>query len=287
MAGTNKNLSVGIQSLAPAIILVRPQLGENIGMCARAMLNCAVTELRIVKPRDGWPNEDAHRACSGADSVLDNAKIFDTTQEAIADLEYILATTARGRGLTKDILALKDAAETMRGINGDREVVIPTLISSSSPPRADWRVAGEGEKERTQKCGILFGPERTGLENDEVALANAILHIPLNPGFSSLNLAQAVLLTCHAWLCADNPFAEIHVGKDAKLAAPAPKAEVETLLAHLEDELHKAGFFRSPDQRPTILRNIRNFFFRSAPTQQDVRTLHGIFSSLTGKRSWK
>lgn len=257
MAGTNKQLQA-TEKLppAPAIILVRPQLGENIGMCARAMLNCAVTELRIVNPRDGWPNPAAVSAASGAVTVIENARIFNTTAEAVADLEYVFATTARSRDMVKDICTAEAAAQKIRQTNSNG----------------------------VQKCGILFGPERTGLDNDDVALANIILNIPLNPGFSSLNLAQAVLLVCHAWLTADNPFT---VPAQEEDSPPATKGEIENLLKHMEDELSTHGFFRSAEQKPTILRNIRNFFFRSAPTQQDVRTLHGVLASLTGKRSWK
>jgi tRNA/rRNA methyltransferase len=257
MAGTDTSLkSEKPLPLAPVIILVEPQLGENIGMCARAMLNCAVTELRIVNPRDGWPNEAAIRSSSGATELLEKAKLYATTKEAIADLEFVLATTARERGMTKEIYTPETAAKEIRRRNvGDKQI-----------------------------CGILFGRERTGLENDEVAMANAILNIPLNPGFSSLNLAQAVLLTCFSWLNAENPFQLIvNPGEDGH-TLPANKEEIEGFLVQLESGLEESGFFRSPDQRPTLMRNIRNFFFRSSPTQQDVRTLHGIVASLIGKR---
>ena len=260
MAGTNtaRGALPETAPLGPAIILVGPQLGENIGMCARAMLNCAVTELRIVNPRDGWPNEAAISAASGASGVLDNAKLFTSTKDAVADLEFVLATTARERGMVKNICTAEAAAKLIREKNT-----------------------------ASQKCGILFGPERTGLENDDVALADAILNIPLNPGFSSLNLAQAVLLACYAWLTCDNPFKAAEVEPVLGDTAPATKAEIENLMRHMEEELDKGGFFRSPEQRPTILRNMRNYFFRSGMTAQDVRTMHGIFSCLAGKRSWK
>ncbi|MBI1214291.1 MAG: RNA methyltransferase [Alphaproteobacteria bacterium] len=260
MAGTNnaRGQIPDNAAPAPAVILVQPQLGENIGMCARAMLNCAVTDLRIVKPRDGWPNPDAVAAASGAVMLLEQAKVFETTAEAVADLQFVLATTARSRGLVKDIYTAEAAG---------REI--------------------HARHAKAQKCGILFGPERTGLENDDVALANAILNIPLNPGFSSLNLAQAVLLTCYSWLSADNPFAGEGLTPATDEAAPAGKEDIENLMNHLQDELENGGFFRSPDQKPTLMRNIRGFFFRADMTQQDVRTLHGIFACLTGKKSWK
>ena len=260
MAGTDTTLITSKDiPLAPVIILVAPQLGENIGMCARAMLNCAVTELRIVNPRDGWPNPGAVSAAAGATTVLDQAKLYTSAKEAVADLEFVLATTARPREMVKDVYSPEAAAKKIRLHN-----------------------AGN-----VQKCGILFGPERAGLENDDVVLANAILNIPLNPAFSSLNLAQAVLLVCFSWLSAQNPFRPEAVATEMGDTSPAKKEDIEILLTHLEDELVRGDFFRSPDQKPAILRNIRNFFFRAAPTQQDVRTLHGIVSCLTGKRSWK
>lgn len=254
MAGTNKQNDAATSLSPPAVILVRPQLGENIGMCARAMLNCAVTDLRLVAPRDGWPSDSATAAASGAVSVLENAKVFATTAEAIADLNYILATTARSREIAKPVLSPAEAAPLIR-----------------------QKTAGG------LKCGLLFGPERTGLENDDVARADAILNIPLNPAFSSLNLAQAVLLACHAWLSAGNPFAKASPPEDPN-ALPAKKEDIETLTRQLESYLEESAFFRSPDQRPTLMRNIRNYFFRSAPTAQEVRTMHGIFASLAGKR---
>ncbi len=255
---------------APAIILVKPQLGENIGMCARAMLNCAVTDLRLVAPRDGWPNPSAAAAASGATQLLDNAKVYATTQEAVADLTFVLATTARGRGMVKDILDPHAAAKEIHKHNS----------------------AGPNNANTEQKCGILFGCERAGLDNDDIALANAILSIPLNPGFTSLNLAQAVLLVCFSWLSAGNPFQpaaapETPVTNEQQNDAPASQAEIETLLKHLESQLEQNNFFRSAEQKPTLLRNIRNFFFRAGPTRQDVRTLHGIFKCLTGNRDWK
>lgn len=235
--------------MAPAIILVRPQLGENIGMCARAMLNCAVTDMRIVAPRDGWPNPDAVSSASGAIELLERARIFDTVAEAVADLEYVLATTARQRDVTKPVQTNDTAAKTIRQINHGQQ---------------------------KQKCGIMFGPERTGLENDDLAYANAILNIPLNPTFSSLNLAQAVLLVCHSWLSADNPFQPLT--EDADIAS---KQDIENLIIRLEENMEKGRFFRSAEQRPTIMRNLRNFFFRSGVTEREIQTFHGIIKSLT------
>ena len=262
MAGTNST-QASSQKLAlpaPVIILVQPQLGENIGMCARAMLNCAVTELRIVKPRDGWPNPAAISAASGAIAVIENAKLYDTTAEAIADLDFVLATTARQRDMSKPVHSAEECGKLIHARNA-----------------AAGRVT----------CGILFGPERTGLENDDIALANAILNIPLNPGFSSLNLAQAVLLVCYSWLSADNPFATAQPQDEDENGQPASKGEIENFLQRLESNLEDSSFFRSEAHKPSILRNIRNFFFRATPTVQEVRTLQGIISALMQQRGKK
>lgn len=240
--------------LPPVIILVKPQLGENIGMCARAMLNCAVTELRIVAPRDGWPSESALSASAGAVEVIGNAKIFNTTADAIADLEYVLATTARSRDMSKPVILTDVAAREIRTRNNSG----------------------------VQKCGILFGPERSGLENEDAVMANVLLNIPLNPQFSSLNLSQAVLLVCHAWLSADNPFVSAEILTDEETLAK--KSDIEFLLNRLEGEIASRDFFRCPEQRPTIVRNIRNFFFRGQPTEQEIRTLQGIISCLIRER---
>jgi tRNA/rRNA methyltransferase len=263
MAGTNsaQASSAKLAVAAPVIILVQPQLGENIGMCARAMLNCAVTELRIVRPRDGWPNPSAISASSGAVYVIENARIFETTAEAIADLDFVLATTARQRDMVKPVHTAEEAGKLIHARN-----------------TTSGRAA----------CGILFGPERTGLENDDIALANAILNIPLNPGFSSLNLAQAVLLVCYSWLSADNPFASAaKTAEEDENSLPASKGDIENFLQRLETSLDDSGFFRSEPHKPSIVRNIRNFFFRAAPSVQEVRTLQGIVSALIAQRGKK
>lgn len=247
MAGTDITRLPASATGAPAIILVDPQLGENIGMCARAMLNCGVTDLRLVRPRDGWPNPAAVASASGATGILDSVRVFATTQEAVADLDFVLATTARGRDLIKVIHTPETAAQQIHA---------------------------------HAKSGILFGPERAGLNNDDIALANATLNVPLNPGFSSLNLAQAVLLICYAWWStreAHQTATTLHTGETSL----ASMDEVENLAQHLEKKLVENGFFRSSEQKPSTLRNIRNFLFRSGMTAQEVRTMHGIFSSLS------
>lgn len=260
MAGTNRShTTAALLPIAPAIILVGPQLGENIGMCARAMLNCGVTDLRIVSPRDGWPNPAAVSASSGAVGVIENARLFTSTAEAIADLEYVYATTARLREMAKPVISAEDAGRHIRARNAQAQKAA---------------------------CGIMFGPERTGLDNDDVALAHAVLSIPLNPAFSSLNLAQAVLLACYSWLAADNPYQDdlTAVLAEREASPPATSGMIENFMQQLETHLESAGFFRSEGHRPTLMRNIRSYFFRSAPTEQEVRTLHGIIATLAGKR---
>ena len=237
----------------PVVVLVDPQLGENIGAAARAMLNCGLTELRLVRPRDGWPNPKADAAASGADSVLRDARLFDQTSDAIADLNYVIATTARRRDMVKPVFTPSAAASELRA-------------------RA---AAG-------QRCGILFGPERTGLFNDDVPLADSILTVPLNPAFSSLNVAQAVLLVAHSWYSAGDQTAERELWTGG--SRPATKAELDNLFRHLESELDTGGFFTSEEQAPSMTRNLRNMLQRAGMTEQEVRTFHGVITALVAKR---
>jgi tRNA/rRNA methyltransferase len=237
-------------AVAPTIILVRPQLGENIGMAARAMLNCGLSSLRLVSPRDGWPNPKAERAASGADIVLDKAKVFDSVGEAVADLERVVATTARNRELSQRILTPRRAAAEMRG----------------------W--IGRGEK-----VGILFGPERTGLTNDDMVQADTALSIPLNPQFSSLNIAQAVLLVAYEWAAADEDAPAERMSDHA--ARPATKDELLNLFAHLERALDQSGFLRNKAMRPSMVHNLRAFLQRAAMTEQEVRSFHGVIKYLS------
>jgi tRNA/rRNA methyltransferase len=239
----------------PAIVLVRPQLGENIGAAARAMLNGGLSDLRLVRPREPWPNPRALAASSGADAVVEAARLYPTLADAVADLRLVLATTARPRDIVKPVLGPREAAAAIR---------------ATSP-------GGEG-------CGVVFGPERTGLDNDEVTFADVVLNVPLNPAYASLNLGQAVMLVAYEWF-------------QSGLAAPAPrrfdrrkpqatKAELGALLAHLEHELDAAGFFLPVAKRPGMLRNLRNVFTRADLTEQEVRTLHGVVTALAG-RHWQ
>lgn len=234
----------------PAMILVRPQLAVNIGMCARAMANFGLTDLRLVSPREGWPRSGAYRkgayaAAAGAVHLLEAAKLFETVEAAVFDLNFVWAATARERGQHKQI---STPAEAM-------------------PECARKIAAGE-------KHGVLFGPERTGLANDEVALADAILTFPVNPAYASLNLAQAVLLTGYEWMCAATdakaPFAMV------QRSPAAPREMVLSFFAYLEGELERTGFFRPQAKQPVMRRNLRNIFHRMQLTEQDVRTLRGM-----------
>ena len=235
---------------APVIVLVRPQLGENIGMAARAMLNCGLSALRLVAPRDGWPNPKAERAASGADVVLDKAKVFDSVADAVADLEHVVATTARNRELSQRILTARSAAREIRA----------------------W--TGEG-----RKVGILFGPERTGLENDDMVHADTALSIPLNPQFSSLNVAQAVLLVAYEWAAAADATPADRMADHA--TRPATKDELQNLFDHLERALDQSGFLRHKAMRPTMVNNLRALLQRAHMTEQEVRTFHGVIKFLS------
>jgi len=253
MAGTDTTKTYS-PTPGPVIILVEPQLGENIGMAARAMLNCGLVELRLVKPRDGWPNDKALAAASGADAVIKNAVIFDTTSDAIADLERVFATTARPRDMTCVLTTPTGAAKEIH----------------------DFTAKGG-------KAGILFGREAKGLKNDDLSLSDALIMIPVNPAFSSLNLAQAVFAVGHEWfrLSDDTPQSELAMPKATR---PAEKAELQGLFEHLEGELDEAGFFHVTEMRPGKVRNLRNMFQRAALTEQEVRTLRGVVTSLATKR---
>jgi tRNA/rRNA methyltransferase len=234
----------------PAIILVRPQMGENIGAAARAMLNCGLTELRLVAPRDGWPSEKALANSAGADAVINSAKLYNTVPDAVADLEFVYATAGRSYTLNKPIDNLEQATARL----------VPTPNS-----------------------GVLFGPERTGLEAEDVVHASRILTIPLNPEFRSLNLAQAVLLVAYSWHHAKG-LPELDQSHRTHKTRPANGAELDGLLQHLTEELDSAGFFTSPNKRPSMLRNLAAMFARMEPTEQDVLTLRGIIKALAGRR---
>jgi len=234
----------------PAIVLVNPQMGENIGAAARAMLNFGLTDLRLVNPRDGWPNERALAMSSGALDKMPPVQVFDSVEEALADTHYVLATTARSRELFKDILTPEQAAQTIKTRSATGE-----------------------------KAAFLFGSERTGLTNEDLSYAHSIITIPCNPDFSSFNLAQAVLLLGYE-------YAKQQVGEPVQEEEDqrANQEEVNAMLDRLESELEHHGFFRSPELRPSVTNTIRNLFRRADLYEQEVRTLHGIISALIGNK---
>jgi len=237
----------------PIIVLVEPQLGENIGAAARVMANFGLARLRLVKPRDGWPNIHAQRSASGADRVLDEAALYETPKAAIADCTLVLATTARAHDQAKPVIG-PDAAATL----------LAPLVA-----------AGEN-------VAVLFGRERYGLENDEIALADRIITFPVNPAFASLNLAQAVAIVAYEW------FKRVSSGElpftMPRKSEPARKQQVEAFFRNLERELDAIEYFRPLDKRATMLVNLRNIFARMQPTQQDIQTLHGIVMALSEGR---
>jgi tRNA/rRNA methyltransferase len=251
-AGTDKTKS-WIERPGPTVVLVEPQLGENIGAAARAMANFGLSRLRLVNPRQGWPNPKAHMMAAGADRVLDQAELYDTVAAAIADCNFVLATTARAHDQAKKVISPAEAAREMAE-----------------------RVASENN------VAILFGRERNGLENEEVALADCIVTFPINPAFASLNLAQAVALVAYEWFK--------RVGDEAlPFAMPeksqlAPKQQLLAFFANVERELERVEFFRPAEKRETMVINLRNIFSRMQPTQQDIQTLQGVIMAIAEGR---
>ena len=240
---------------SPAVILVRPQLADNIGAVARCMANGGLFHLRLVAPRDGWPQERAWRTASGADRILDAATVHDTVAESVADLHRVFATCPRPRHIVKPVLTARAAA-------------------------ADIHHAAA----RGLSCGILFGPERAGLDNDDMAQADTWVRYPLNPAFDSLNLAQAVMVMAYEWWTeADStPPRQLLTHK----TRVARKDELENFMRHLVEGLDASGFLRNAPKRPGMVRNIRHLFQRGEITEQELRTLHGIVASLAqGRRT--
>ena len=233
---------------APVIVLVRPQLGENIGKAARAMLNFGLTELRLVTPRDGWPNPSAGPAASGADAVLERALVFDSVAEAVADCAHVYATTVRKRGVTKPVLTPEAAA---RAVHADSSL-----------------------------SAILFGPERSGLETDDVALARTIITVPINPEFGSLNLAQAVILVAYEW----SKGVGLESPPATELDSPAPQDELEGMILQLDAMLEDANFYFPPERAPATRRTVRTLLTKPGWTSQEVRTLRGMLSALAGSK---
>jgi tRNA/rRNA methyltransferase len=228
----------------PIIVLVRPQLGQNIGKAARAMLNFGLTEMRLVAPRDGWPNPDAGPAASGADIVLERAQVFATVNDAIADCSDIYASTVRRRDLVMPVIGPNEMADAI----------------SASPNRS----------------AILFGPERSGLETDEVALANAIVTVPINPEFASLNLAQAVILLAYEW----SKQSDLAVPPAKDLEAPAPHGELEGLIRQLDQELDAKGYFHPPSRTQATRNTLRTIFTKAGWSSREVKAVRGIIRAL-------
>lgn len=233
----------------PAIILCNPQMGENIGAAARAMQNFGLDDLRLVNPRDGWPNDKAIPTSSGALEKMKPPTVFTTLQDAIADLHFVFATTARTRDMVKPVFTPESAVK-------------------------------ETNKNSKQRIGILFGAERTGLLNEEVMMAQAIINIPTNPEFSSLNLGQSVLLMAYEWSKQKTQ----QPTQNEKESTTATQEEIQTFLSRLETDLDNRHFFRSSNLKPTMVRNIQNIFTRHNLTTQEVKTLHGILSALRGNK---
>lgn len=236
------------ESNQPAIVLVRPQMGENIGHAARAMLNFGLTEMRLVAPRDGWPNPAAGPTAAGADIVLERAQVFDTTEEALADCANIYATTVRKRGVTKPVVGPDEAAREMRAAPG--------------------------------KSAILFGREASGLATEDVALARSILTVPINPEFGSLNLAQAVILCAYEWSKVARDDAGLTQPTEEDLLPPAPQEDLDGLVAHLEKMLEPKGYFLPEPRREATRLTLRNVLTKPGWNHLEIRTLRGVLSSL-------
>lgn len=232
--------------MLPVFVLVRPQLGQNIGKAARAMLNFGLTEMRLVAPRDGWPNPDAGPAASGADVILEQAQVFDTTAEAIADCSQVFASTVRRRDLVMPVLGPDEMGDRIAGSPG--------------------------------RTAILFGPERSGLETEEVALADAIVTVPINPQFGSLNLAQAVILLAYEW----SRRSELAQPPAKELEPPAPHAELDGLIAQLDDELVAKGYFHPPSRARATRNTIRTIFTKTGWSSREVKAVRGILRALVG-----
>jgi TrmH family RNA methyltransferase len=236
----------------PVIVLVRPQLGENIGKAARAMLNFGLTEMRLVSPRDGWPNPSAGPAASGADIVLQNAQVYDSVAAATADCAQVFATTVRKRGVTKPVVTPEQAATEIHAAPG--------------------------------RSAILFGPERSGLETDDVAVARTIITVPINPEFGSLNLAQAVILVAYEWSKGLTAERELSQPSINPILPPAPQEELDGMIGQLDAMLMGAGFFHLPDKMQSTRRTLRTLLTKPGWSSQEIRTLRGVLSSLAGKK---
>lgn len=241
------------EEYAPAVVLVEPQLGENIGAAARAMANFGLTDLRLVAPRDGWPNEKAAASASRADHVIAAVRVFDTLEDAIADLVFVYATTARNRDIPKAVRGPRAAAGALR----------------------------ERARQR-QKTGILFGRERWGLVNEEINFADEIVTFPVNPAFASLNIAQAVLLMAYEWMASGLEEGGLPTRNPIQPMddAPASKQHLLGFLDHLETALDEAGYFKAEDLKPSMTEKLRALFQRPGFSKQEIDVLRGVVASL-------
>jgi tRNA/rRNA methyltransferase len=254
---TGRNGGAGLEAIepSPVIILVRPQLAENIGSVARAMGNGGLFHLRLVAPRDGWPQERAWRTGSGADRILDAATVHPDVADAVSDLHRVFATCPRPRHIIKPVLTARGAAAEINAIGA-----------------------------RALKCGILFGPERAGLDNDDIACADSLIRYDLNPNFMSLNLAQAVMIMAYEWYIARDELVPVRTlqTNETKIAT---KFELDNFMEHLIRECDGSGFLKNAQKRPGMVRNLRHFFQRGEVTAQELNTLHGVVSELARKRA--
>ncbi|MCE2576328.1 RNA methyltransferase [Komagataeibacter sp. FNDCR2] len=253
MTGRDGGADIGPIGNSPVVILVRPQMAENIGTTARAMANGGLFHMRLVAPRDGWPLERAWRSASGADRILESATVFETVDDAVADLHHVFATCPRPRHIVKPVMTARGGAAELREMT-----------------------------ERGLKVGLMFGPERAGLDNEDMARADALIRYPLNPSFMSLNLAQAVMIMAYEWWMThdDTPprtlmTNETHV---------ATRGELDNFMRHLITDLDECGFLRNEQKRAGMVRNLRHFFLRGEVTEQELRTLHGVVTELSRGR---
>ncbi|MBM9401402.1 RNA methyltransferase [Gluconacetobacter azotocaptans] len=255
MTGRDGGADIAPIGNSPVVILVRPQMAENIGTTARAMANGGLFHLRLVAPRDGWPQERAWRSASGADRILEAATVHDSVDDAIADLHHVLATCPRPRHIVKTVLTARGGAAELRQASL-----------------------------RGMRTGLLFGPERAGLDNEDMARADALIRYPLNPAFMSLNLAQAVMIMAYEWwMAADATPPRTLMTNETHVAT---KGELDNFMRHLIDDLDECGFLRNEQKRAGMVRNLRHFFTRGEVTEQELRTLHGVVTELArGRRS--
>jgi cysteinyl-tRNA synthetase/tRNA/rRNA methyltransferase len=256
MTGKDRGAALSPAADSPVVILVRPQLADNIGAAARAMANFGLFHMRLVAPRDGWPQEKAWRTASGAQRILEELSVHETVADAVADLHHVFATCPRPRHIVKPLLTPRGAAAELR------EIVTRSL-----------------------RCGLLFGPERAGLDNEDIAHADTLIRYPVNPAFTSLNLAQSVIVMAYEWwqACDDTPPRQLMTNE----SEVATKAELENFLTHLVDQLDACGFLRNKPKRPGMVRNLRHLFQRGEVTEQELRTLHGVVTAFAGPRRRK